>query len=1042
MYVNYDNALNPSFHEHSDQTSFQLFAYEKYLLIDPGYKTSGYSNWARNGIHWLHSPYAHNLIIINPDSVNEVEHLAHDYNGDPNTSDSTNNTIPLQTKEPLFRKVVNPANPQTITVPNPSYKEYFIDNQQIEKLKIYMDYIIDPVEDDTIRVERNFYFLEKEYFVIMDNVHNTGADNSNTFWNTLHFRPYTYSNNNVSIDNDGIFSLYADDNVELHGVVGSSTPFYIGIDAEKPFGCYIYNYSHNYQHRRLKSVTEAVNTKYITILFPSESAGSPITNILDGDSYYAVEIYDTSKSPIEKSYYAVSDSLLDVSFTDIDINSDAGFVGLTYRPGYQFDTKITQFIMDDGDLLVYNDVDTLLLDSNSCIDEIICAYSGTELSVIIKSDDEFPQYRILRQGVDPEDFTSIGVANQGNGPSNIEHLSYDNNYFYVNWYDFSTSPVYLSSPIYVPNGDTLVISNGVTVNCMNSGIKIEIDGNISIGDSVTFTSPDSVHWDGIYLNKSNSEIEVEYLALNRGILNNHTEDLEISHSEFNSSGIYQAGITLTVSYTDFDSSNVECQWNSPFYLEDQCITIENCTFENYSDSVLYAIDISGYPMYSVTRNTITNCSGGINLNESGSEELCDISDNTIYTNSGNGIVLYHSYGDITGCNDIEENVIGIVSTHNSPLRVHGNDEEPYQTIKNNVYEEIKIDIDSAPEQEQMYLNRIIDESSSGGNDQYLINCIRFDRDARTIIVEDNYWGSESPEWEEWDGDELFYPDSAFDYIPVWEPKKDDPSTQAGILYRDADILVSQGKYQDAKAKYKSIINLYPTTAFAIYSMRNLLSVETIYSQDFLSLKQYYLTEPNCNINYERTKLSNYLANYCSIKMEEYAVAITFFEDIISNPDTELDSVYAVIDAGYTYLLMENSSMYYKGRMTELIPKSTRDFKKKRMELLAGLLEIPETITGGSTENYKFSLHQNYPNPFGRSTIISFSLPKNTQKANLKIYNIRGQLIRKLDINTKDGLGSIIWDGHDSNGKVIRNGVYFYKLTADKKVIIKKMVLIR
>lgn len=844
----------------------------------------------------------------------------------------------------------------------------------------------------------------------------------------------------MSINGNNIFCLDAGDDVYLYGTMGSKSQYENVLEVELPWGGDPFK---SREHMRIRSVVEDTETSYITLLIPSESATNPITDIIDGDSYYALEIYDTSKQPTEKSYYAVSDTILDVSFDDIDLNSDAGFVGLTYRPGYLYDTKITKFILSEGDSIQYND--TTLVECSSDIYEIIANYSGTELSVVVKSEDVYPQYKILRQGVDPEDFTSIGVEDGENGSNNIQNLWYDDDYFYVNLNEISTCPVYLCSPIYVPEGDTLTISDSVTINCLSSEVKFEIDGEINIGTNVTFTSPDSVHWDGIYLNNSLSEIEIEYLTINRGMLYNNVYTIDISHSEFSSSGIYQTGIEFEISYSDFDSSNVECQRLIPEGQDVYIMSISNCTFENYSDSVLYAIEVSGYSRYSITDNEISDCSGGINVNESGSVALCDISDNTITNNDGNGIVLYHSYGEITGHNDIVDNTIGIVSTHNSPLKVIGTEYTPYQTIKNNAYEEVKFDIDSAPMEEeeiQFAFNRITDESCAGGNDQYLINCIKFDGDARDIVVQYNYWHPTSPEWGEWDGDELFYPDSAFDYIPTWEPKKNGNPSPAGILYNNAEALIKQGKYEDAKTVYKSIINQYPTTEYAIFSIRNLLSVETLFGQDFSSLKQYYLTDQNCNLDYQRTKLSKYLANYCSIKLEDYATAITFFEDIIADPDTELDSLYAVIDAGYTYLLMENSSMYYKGRMTELIPKSIRDFKQKRMALLAGLLEIPETVSGGSTEDYKFSLHQNYPNPFGNSTIISFSLPKNTQKADLKIYNIRGQLVREFDINNKSGIGSITWDGQDSYGKKVGSGIYFYKLSADKKETIKKIVLIR
>jgi len=61
---------------------------------------------------------------------------------------------------------------------------------------------------------------------------------------------------------------------------------------------------------------------------------------------------------------------------------------------------------------------------------------------------------------------------------------------------------------------------------------------------------------------------------------------------------------------------------------------------------------------------------------------------------------------------------------------------------------------------------------------------------------------------------------------------------------------------------------------------------------------------------------------------------------------------------------------------------------------------------------------------------------------LKIYNIRGQLVRKLGIDNKSGIGSISWDGLDNYGRKVGSGIYFYKLTAGKQKIVKKMVLMR
>jgi len=68
----------------------------------------------------------------------------------------------------------------------------------------------------------------------------------------------------------------------------------------------------------------------------------------------------------------------------------------------------------------------------------------------------------------------------------------------------------------------------------------------------------------------------------------------------------------------------------------------------------------------------------------------------------------------------------------------------------------------------------------------------------------------------------------------------------------------------------------------------------------------------------------------------------------------------------------------------------------------------------------------------------------TKDAELKIYNLKGQLVNTFipEINEKGITDNLTWDCKDENGRTLSNGIYFYKLTADKKEIVKKMVLMR
>ncbi len=92
---------------------------------------------------------------------------------------------------------------------------------------------------------------------------------------------------------------------------------------------------------------------------------------------------------------------------------------------------------------------------------------------------------------------------------------------------------------------------------------------------------------------------------------------------------------------------------------------------------------------------------------------------------------------------------------------------------------------------------------------------------------------------------------------------------------------------------------------------------------------------------------------------------------------------------------------------------------------------------------KYSLSQNFPNPFNPSTQINYSL-KQPETVNLKIFNVLGQEVISL-VNSKaqkEGSHSIVWNGTDKNGTQVGSGVYFYRIEAGEFVRTKKMLLLR
>jgi hypothetical protein len=113
-----------------------------------------------------------------------------------------------------------------------------------------------------------------------------------------------------------------------------------------------------------------------------------------------------------------------------------------------------------------------------------------------------------------------------------------------------------------------------------------------------------------------------------------------------------------------------------------------------------------------------------------------------------------------------------------------------------------------------------------------------------------------------------------------------------------------------------------------------------------------------------------------------------------------------------------------------------------------------------TQIYSYALFQNYPNPFGKSTNIVFTVPgtrtysigengeRNTvsaekKKVNLRVYDVTGRLVKRIiDGERNAGYYSIEWSGRDHHGREVSSGIYFYSLRVGENSSVRKMVLMK
>jgi len=85
-----------------------------------------------------------------------------------------------------------------------------------------------------------------------------------------------------------------------------------------------------------------------------------------------------------------------------------------------------------------------------------------------------------------------------------------------------------------------------------------------------------------------------------------------------------------------------------------------------------------------------------------------------------------------------------------------------------------------------------------------------------------------------------------------------------------------------------------------------------------------------------------------------------------------------------------------------------------------------------------------PNPFSNQTQIVYTLLSETNGLNIKVYDMLGRKVKTLfNGRQNSGSHSIYWNGTGKNGETLTNGIYFFTISTDGKVIASnKIVLLK
>ena len=150
-------------------------------------------------------------------------------------------------------------------------------------------------------------------------------------------------------------------------------------------------------------------------------------------------------------------------------------------------------------------------------------------------------------------------------------------------------------------------------------------------------------------------------------------------------------------------------------------------------------------------------------------------------------------------------------------------------------------------------------------------------------------------------------------------------------------------------------------------------------------------------------------------------------------------VFQKKSSNYSYSYPTLSDLNGDGLLECIVTKNEYPYQNKYY------FEIYNTgVTGikNLEQPAKFSLSQNFPNPFNPETKISFTLDERTN-VSIKIFNVQGELVKTLTAKEYfPGNHEIVWNGKNELGQQQPTGIYFYEMRSGSFAQAKKMILLR
>lgn len=161
-----------------------------------------------------------------------------------------------------------------------------------------------------------------------------------------------------------------------------------------------------------------------------------------------------------------------------------------------------------------------------------------------------------------------------------------------------------------------------------------------------------------------------------------------------------------------------------------------------------------------------------------------------------------------------------------------------------------------------------------------------------------------------------------------------------------------------------------------------------------------------------------------------------FYEVFLTCDTDPESLVATVVGDTVWVQAGEPGITYRVRVQAVDADGRRSLMSEYSEPWL------TNYVSGVGPSLRAAMGPAVPNPFNPRTTISYVVPDGgARRVDLRVFDLRGRLVRVLPTRSDPGTHAAVWDGRDGGGRQVSSGIYLAQYRCDSEMFVSKLTLV-